>query len=488
MIRISRPCRRCLLHLLGSGHLSVDYYQHLHHKPSTVESQSVELLRAATLIQFLTHLAPISRAAARLGSLACMLVMSMSVGGCALIYNAVGGAFTGDPAQMRQNLSPGAQQLLDQTLEGIDPNRFADFHVHMISDDVNPSWLSLLLPVKRARTMVYLSAAGVGSNDRAVQDYAQRLIKLIRHSPVRGKYHLFALDRYHRPDGRADLSRMPIYVSNRAVYELSVEHPDIFVPVISVHPYRKDALSTLEFWAKRGCRYIKWLPNTMGIDPLDKQCEPYYRKMKQLGMVLLSHTGGEHALEVNGHDLGNPLRLRLPLELGVKVVALHSASEGTNIDLDKLNNQQKDMNDQADASVPAFDLLLRLMDNPKYDQLLFGETSAMTFYNHLSRPLETLLERPDLQRRFMHGSDYPLTAINMAHQTSALVRAGFLTEQQRQYLNEIYNYNPLLFDFAVKRSVHHPKTGKRLAASVFMLPPALADRSWALAKTLNAPR
>ena len=36
----------------------------------------------------------------------------------------------------------------------------------------------------------------------------------------------------------------------------------------------------------------------------------------------------------------------------------------------------------------------------------------------------TLLARPDLQRRFVHGSDYPLTAISMAHRTSALVAAG----------------------------------------------------------------
>jgi len=404
-----------------------------------------------------------------------LLCLPLLLGGCTLIYNAVGGAFQGDPSQLSTHLSLEAQQLLDEALTDVDQNRFADFHVHMISDDVNPYWLSPLLPVKRARTMVYLSAAGVGSNSYTVQDYSDRLVKLIRHSPVQGKYHLFALDRYYRPDGRTDPRKTPIYVSNRSVYDMAVKHPDIFVPVVSIHPYRRDAIQSLQYWAQRGCRYVKWLPNTMGIDPSSEQCDAFYRQMKRSNMVLLSHTGGEHALEVNGHDLGNPLRLRRPLDMGVKVVALHSASEGENIDLD----------DPKAPSVAAFDLLIRLMDNPKYEDLLFGETSCMTFVNHLSKPLLTLLERPDLQHRFMHGSDYPLTAINIVHQTSALVKTGFLTDQQRRSLNEIYNYNPLLFDFAVKRTVSHPQTGRRLSASVFMLPDALQDRSLALSQSLS---
>jgi len=39
---------------------------------------------------------------------------------------------------------------------------------------------------------------------------------------------------------------------------------------------------------------------------------------------------------------------------------------------------------------------------------------------------------------------------------------------ERAPLNEIYHYNPLLFDFVVKRTVKLPGTGKKFPPSVFM--------------------
>ena len=53
-------------------------------------------------------------------------------------------------------------------------------------------------------------------------------------------------------------------------------------------------------------------------------------------------------------------------------------------------------------------------------------------------------------------------------QTRALVRYGMLTPEEREWLNEIYDYNPLVFDYAVKRTIRHPKRGIRFPASVFM--------------------
>ncbi len=42
-----------------------------------------------------------------------------------------------------------------------------------------------------------------------------------------------------------------------------------------------------------------------------------------------------------------------------------------------------------------------------------------------------------------------------------------LTPEEREWLNEIYDYNPLLFDYAVKRTIRHPESGNRFPASVF---------------------
>jgi len=50
----------------------------------------------------------------------------------------------------------------------------------------------------------------------------------------------------------------------------------------------------------------------------------------------------------------------------------------------------------------------------------------------------------------VNGSDYPLPAINMVVHTKKLVKMGFITSKERKILNEIYDYNPLLFDMLLK--------------------------------------
>jgi hypothetical protein len=56
----------------------------------------------------------------------------------------------------------------------------------------------------------------------------------------------------------------------------------------------------------------------------------------------------------------------------------------------------------------------------------------------------------------------------------ALVKQGYLTDSEGTCLKEIYDYNPLLFDFVLKRTSKHPQTSRRLPASVFMTNPALS--------------
>ena len=73
----------------------------------------------------------------------------------------------------------------------------------------------------------------------------------------------------------------------------------------------------------------------------------------------------------------------------------------------------------------------------------------------------------------VNGSDYPLPAINALIWTRSFVRNGFITAEERRALNEIYDYNPLLFDFVLKRTMRHPETGQKLGPSVFMANPGL---------------
>jgi uncharacterized protein len=385
--------------------------------------------------------------------------------GCGPVVRAVGGGFDQRPGLDREQLGPQAEALIARAFEGLDPARVADAHLHHVSTEVRPDWLTWRHPIRRLRTAVYLSAAGLSSGEDLAERHLARVLALAGSFPPGARFFLYALDASHRPDGSPDPDRTPLYVSNESVVEAAARHPERLVPVISVHPHRRDALAELDRFADRGVRFVKWIPNTMGIDPAAEGLAPFYDRMRARGLVLLTHTGRERAAEVVDQELGNPLRLRLPLSRGVTVVALHAASDGTCRDEDRGGR----------GRVPCFDLLLRLMDEPIWRDTLFAELSAIAFVNHLGAPLRTLLEREDLHHRLVNGSDYPINALNLVVQTRVLVRKGFLEREDGEPLRQIYRYNPLLFDFVLKRSLRHPKTGARFAGAAFEVPPAWLD-------------
>jgi predicted TIM-barrel fold metal-dependent hydrolase len=393
---------------------------------------------------------------------------SLLLSGC--LIDRIGGAFTQQPEAIEQTASLAARNLIDQALTDIDAYRVVDFHTHVLAIGtsagdafVNPRMLSGM-NLERLKFWIYESASGVRNEKNADEEYVARLVRLARASKHRGKYRILAFDKHYNANGTANLQKTNMYVPNRYVVELAQRYPDIFLPVISIHPYRSDAAQELEKWAKAEVKYVKWLPNAMGMDPANPVIEPFYRKMKEHNMILLSHAGEEQAVEAaEDQRLGNPLRLRKPLDMGVRVIIAHAASLGSCDDLDKGSAH----------TANCFDLFLRLMDERKYAGLLFGEISAILQFNRMPVPFATILKRQDLHSRLVNGSDYPLPAINALIHTRSLARDGFITTAEREALNEIYDYNPLLFDFVLKRTIRHPETAQKLAASVFMENPGL---------------
>ena len=388
--------------------------------------------------------------------------------GC--LTDRLGGAFSREPEDLPRHAGAEAKKLIEDAFAGLDPKRLVDHHTHMLAvgtsvNDafVNPRMLSGF-NLDRLKFRIYVSATGVRNLANADEDYITRLVRLARTAAPNGKFRILAFDKHYRPDGSVDLAKTTMYVPNHYVVALAEKYPDLFTPVVSVHPYRADALQELEHWAKAGVRYLKWLPNAMGMDPANPAIEPFYKKLREYKMILLSHAGEEQAVEAEeDQKLGNPLLLRKPLELGVRVIIAHAASLGECADIDSGGVNKAN----------CFDLFLRMMDEPRYTGLLFGEISAMLQFNRMPKPLLTLLERPDLHPRLMNGSDYPLPAINSLIWTRSMARAGFITAEERQALNEIYDYNPLLFDFVLKRTLRHPETKQKLAPSIFMANPGL---------------
>src|SRR5690349_4738504 len=382
------------------------------------------------------------------------------------LIHSIGGAFTKQPEELNSKLSTTSSDLVKHAFDDIDPTRLIDHHVHIAglgvggtNAFVNPKMLTWRHPFHRLKLKVYMSSAGVSDEGNADPQAAARLADLVKSIKGHGKHRLLAFDKNYRKDGSVNLEKTEFYVPNEYVFELAGRYPDLFVPNISVNPYRPDAIAELEKWAQRGARIVKWLPNAMGIDPSDPKCDSFYQKMKELDLILLSHGGEEKAVEAEeDQKLGNPLLLRHALDHGVKVIVAHCAGLGTNEDLDARDRRQ----------VENFDLFLRLMDEKRYEGLLFGEISAMTQFNRSGKPLRTMLAREDLHERLVNGSDYPLPAVNLLIRTRPLVKQGYINNSEASSLKEIYDYNPLLFDFVLKRSLKLPGTTRSFPASIFM--------------------
>jgi uncharacterized protein len=238
------------------------------------------------------------------------------------------------------------------------------------------------------RFKIYLRSFGVSqkeilkSGDVLVGD---RVSASLAQSKFVKRAVLLALDGVVDADGNLDTNRTEVYVPNEFVAVMAARHTNLLFGA-SVNPYRRDALARLE-WAKaHGAVLVKWIPPIMEIDPSDSRLIPFYRKMVELNLPLLSHTGKEKSFSRADEDFGDPEKLQLPLSLGVTVVAAHIASS------EKYHGERGP------------DRLARLMGEfPN----LYTDLSALTQINRPGR-LKEALTRPEFSGRLVYGTDFPL--------------------------------------------------------------------------------
>jgi predicted TIM-barrel fold metal-dependent hydrolase len=384
----------------------------------------------------------------------------------------ISGASSRAPSRMESDLSPAARALLARAYDGVDASKLVDYHVHVFGLGeggsgcyVNPRMRSWAHPVDRLKFLAYRSAARIEDEERAESGYLARIVDLARGH--RGRFVLLAFDEHRGADGVVVPEKTEFFVPNDHAIACAAQHPDLFVPAASVHPLRPGALDELSRCAARGARIVKWLPNAMGIDPSDPRHGPFYDRARELGLAILSHGGEEQAVRADEDQrLGNPLLLRAALDRGVKVIVAHCAGLGDDEDLDAPGRPR----------VASWKLLLRMMEDPRWEGLLFADVSAMTQVNRTPEPLRTFVARTDLHPRMVNGSDYPLPAVNVLVQTRKLARTGMITHDERAALNEVYDFNPLVFDFALKRTLRvRDRSGREVgfAPSVFEEHPAL---------------
>jgi mannonate dehydratase len=354
--------------------------------------------------------------------------------------------------------------LIAAAWQGLDANQFWDCHAHLLGlgDSgggawVNPDMRELSHPILRAQYAFFLNAACVDESQQVDRDYVSRLLAYQAGLASGTRLMLLAFDYAYDSDGRRLAEDSHFHVPNSYARDVARRHPGRFEWTASIHPYREDAVSALEEAARDGARAVKWLPASMNIDPASPRCDAFYETLVRLGLPLLSHAGLERAVHVpEAQKLGNPLRLRRPLEHGVRVIVAHCASLGDGEDRDA----------GAGASHLAnFALFARLMDEPRYEGLLFGDISAMTQLNRIGPALDTVLERDDWHDRLINGSDYPLPGVFPLFSMTTMVNRGYLDERESDTIRAIRPHNPLLFDFVLKRTIRH--AGKRFARNVF---------------------
>lgn len=223
----------------------------------------------------------------------------------------------------------------------------------------------------------------VGFEDAGFDEiYVERLRAQVEESSL-DQVLLLAQDEVYHQDG-SKRNFGSFYVPNDYLFSVCEANP-CFLPAVSIHPARRDALEELDRCLARGARALKLLPNCHDVDCGLPQYESFWEKMAVAGLPLLAHTGGEMTVPVANRRYESPAYLRRPLELGVKVIAAHCASNSSFCDPDY------------------FGILVAMMHEfPS----LYADTSALNT-PFRSAALGKVLDC-EWTERFVHGSDFPV--------------------------------------------------------------------------------
>src|SRR5882724_4315292 len=143
-----------------------------------------------------------------------------------------------------------------------------DMHVHIVGNGSGCTgcWLRVtgwhrLFAAFMLRHIGLPQGALEGDLDRL---YAERFLHLVRESSL-GAAVLLAHDQVYDAEGKVMAGTGSFYVPNDYVLELARKHPE-FLPAVSIHPARPDALDELDRCVAGGAAMMKILPNVQDID------------------------------------------------------------------------------------------------------------------------------------------------------------------------------------------------------------------------------
>ena len=410
------------------------------------------------------------------------LLIAAGLVSCSFLYRQLGGPYaTLTPEIFPEGaISCDARDLINKAFDGLpEDTPMADYHVHFFGmGDPNPYVYNASLQklpesdrptvnedtLKKGRPIVErpfvvgtLLATADARRATIDDDWAKRLVRLVAgygapkygrnpaSSPHATHFHLMAMDGKYDANGKLQDTSVAV-VTNVFAVELTKElnlkldesggfTKNRFVAVGSVNPMRQNWRCQLRYLCENEVKWIKWRPATMEFDPGLVE-DAFYEELKKRGIGILSHTGTSTGIKVSPelNAYAAPIRLTKALNHGVTVVMLHMGREGI-----KGNNEVY------------FKEFVSMLNEQRYKKNLFGEMSAIPYKTeHLLPALVDLCED-----RVLNGSDYPAFPYFLARTSlRRLVKECFLCESDRRALDEIFRYNPLLFDFVLKRTLN----------------------------------
>lgn len=311
--------------------------------------------------------------------------------------------------------------------------KFLDCHVHTAGLGAQGSGCFVSPALRKSyKFPLYLKAFGVTEAELLSQGdgiVLDRIAQGLAASRTVGGAVVLALDGVADARGGLDTARTQIFLPNAFVAAEVRKHPGLRFGA-SINPRRAHALEELARAKAEGAVLVKWIPSIMDIDPADSSLIPFYLALKGAGLPLLTHTGTEHSFLEAEDSLCDPLRLELPLRLGVTVIAAHVGTPGKSHGQDNMER--------------ALALMARFPN-------LYADISSLTQINKLGY-LKRVLARPEARGRLIYGSDYPLIATVLVSPYYQTGRARFLALRTAAKEANVWDR-----DIALKRAMGVPE-------------------------------
>lgn len=197
-----------------------------------------------------------------------------------------------------------------------------DIHTHLLNPNVRFKKLYDRLAIR-----FFSSKLGHSRKTLLAEPYPsfiRGMAETVRQSRYIKKICLFPVDSSFDRSGK-EIHRDNTVCSHTAdVLTVSKAYPDLFIPFFSINPFRPNALDLIDEAVANGCRGAKFLQNYWFIDLRRQWLIPYFEKLKEKGIPLIIHTGGEYSVS-SDKEYETVEMLELPLKIGVTVIAAHMA-------------------------------------------------------------------------------------------------------------------------------------------------------------------